>query len=721
MAPQTKWPSERRLLGTRQPRLDGPLKALGLARYGYDVNRKGMLHAAIFRSPHAHAKLKSLDVSAAEKLPGFRGVVTVAEANGRPQTEVYYQGDEILALAADTEEHALDCLRAVKAEFEVLEHFVREADALAAPTKGTAPNPGQGNVRPGGNRTAGDVAEAFGKADAVHEGQYGLPVQTHVCLETHGLVAEWDGDNLTVWASTQAVPGTADELAAYYRNKKVEAKVRCVTPYMGGGYGSKFGADIQGRLAAELARKCKAPVKLFLDRADEHLAAGNRPSAAAKVKIGGMKDGTIVAFEAESWGTPGVGSAAGVNIAALPYVYKVENAKLSNRIVRLNAGAARAMRAPGHPQNCFITESAVDDLCAKLGLDPLAVRRKNLPSGPLRPIYEKELALLEEMTGWKNHWHAPGKGPTKGPWRHGLGLGLHTWGGAGRGDNDVRVTIASDGSVLSQCSTQDLGTGARTVIAMVVAEVLGLDVKQVRSDIGESVFGRSTGSGGSTTTPGIAPAALNAACNARDSLFAKLAPKFEATPEELSIDPAKPSHVKVKDKQVPWREACAKLGLEKVQESGNWSPKLSDNGVGGCQAAEVWVDAETGVVRCTKVWAVQDCGLIVNLQGCESQVAGGVIMGLNYALFEERIMDRHTGRMTNADMEFYKLGGIRDMPEIFVKMVDMPERGVIGIGEPPTISTAAAVGNAIANAIGVRVPETPFTPARVLAALAKSK
>jgi xanthine dehydrogenase YagR molybdenum-binding subunit len=149
------------------------------------------------------------------------------------------------------------------------------------------------------------------------------------------------------------------------------------------------------------------------------------------------------------------------------------------------------------------------------------------------------------------------------------------------------------------------------------------------------------------------------------------------------------------------------------------NPKLSSGQVGGCQVAEVWVDVETGVVKCTNFWAVQDCGLLINLQGCESQVAGGVIMGVNYALFEERIMDRHTGRQTNPDMEFYKLGGIEDMPKIHVIMQDMPERGVIGIGEPPTVSTAAAVGNAVMNAIGVRVPMIPLTPQRVLAALDK--
>jgi xanthine dehydrogenase YagR molybdenum-binding subunit len=308
-------------------------------------------------------------------------------------------------------------------------------------------------------------------------------------------------------------------------------------------------------------------------------------------------------------------------------------------------------------------------------------------------------------------------------------MALHTWGGAGRGDNDVKVTIAANGSVTVQCSTQDLGTAERTVLAIVVAEVLGLNPQDLTVNIGESPFGRSTGSGGSTTCPGTSPAALNAGVAARNAFLEKLASRLNVRPSDLMLQLPKVEGgkvveaVKVLDKAnnkgYGWKEACARLGMDAVVGTGNWSPGLSNNGVGGVQVAEVLVDTETGVVRCKKIVAVQDCGLIINKLGCESQVAGGVIMGVNYALFENRIMDSQTGRQVNPDLEFYKLGGIEDMPEIVVHMVDMPERGVIGIGEPPTIGTAAAIGNAVCNAIGVRVGFSPFTPDKVLAALAK--
>jgi len=711
--PETKWPEKRRVIGGKVPRVDGPAKSTGNAKYGFDINRKGLLFAMILRCPHAHAKITKIDSSAAEKMSGFKGFYKVADVG----KECFYAGEEILGVAADTEEHAADCLRAIKVDYDVMDHIVIEAEALKNPNKRTVQG---GNIQtPAQTQARGNADDAFKNADAVVEGTYGVPVQTHSCLEAHGMVAEWNGNEITVWASTQAVPLTASEVETYFKGRGVpDAKARCITHYMGGGYGSKFNIGLEGRICCELARQTKAPVKLFLDRAEEHIAVGNRPSATAEIKIAGKKDGTITAFAAKSHGTPGNSGGVDGYHALLPYVYTVANVNNSNTTVRINAGVRRALRAPGHPQACFLTEAAVDDLCNKLGLNPMAVRLKNLPGDQRKAIYEKELGIAAELSNWGKSWHPPGKGPSKGPVKHGIGLALHTWGGAGRGANDVRVTISSDGSVLVECSTQDLGTGQRTVLPIVVAEVLGLEVKDITSRIGESVFGRSTPSGGSTTCPGTAPAALNAAADARKNLFEKLAPRLGAQAADLSIDAAKPGKIIGKDKEWSWKEACAKLGMDKVQGVGDWSQGLSSQGVGGVQVAEVWVDTETGVVRCTKLWAVQDCGLIINKMGCESQVAGGVIMGVNYALFEDRIMDRHTGRQVNPDMEFYKFGGIQDMPEIIVHMVDMPDRGVIGIGEPPTIGTAAAIGNAICNAIGVRVGMSPFTPDKVLAALA---
>ncbi|HEV3082210.1 MAG TPA: xanthine dehydrogenase family protein molybdopterin-binding subunit, partial [Gemmataceae bacterium] len=714
--------------GTKVQRLDGPEKATGNAKYSYDINRPGMLHARIFRSPHAHCKVKSIDSTAAEALPGFKAIHIIA----KPGTELYWAGDEILALAADTEEHANDCLRAVKVEYDFLDHLVKEEDALKD-DKQTAPPVGKDrkNVRQDRAENKGKIDAALKEADVTHEGTYGVPTICHQCLESHGLVAEWDAqDNLTVWCSTQATMYTAMGLAAYF--KIPATRVKCITHHMGGGYGSKFGPDIQGTAAAALAKAAKAPVKLMLDRAEEATAGGVRPSAYATVKIGATKDGKITAFQAKSYGSSGIANSR--TVGPMPYVYPIPNVHHEHTIVRLNTQSQRAMRAPGHPQSCVLTEGPIDDLAAKLGMDPMQVRLKNLPPNDeaavaksptslnalWTTIYTTEIKIAAQLAEWEKKWHAPGKGPGEGPVKHGMGMALHTWGGGGGGPNDVNVTIASDGSVLVQCSTQDLGTGERTVAAIITAETLGLGVKDITVRIGESQYGRSGGSGGSTTCPGTSPAFLNASSAARDALFDKIAGRLDAKKEDLAIQPGKIVD-KANNKEWSWKEACARLGMDTVKGTGNWTPGLSNNGVGGVQIAEVSVDTETGVVRCTKVVAVQDCGLIINKQGCESQVAGGVVMAVNYALFEERIMDRNTGRQVNPNMEFYKLGGIEDMPQIVVHMHDMPERGVIGIGEPPTISTCAAIGNAIFNAIGVRVASAPFTPDKILAALAKGR
>src|SRR5216684_57858 len=301
------WPKERRVIGTKVTRLDGPDKATGKAKYSYDINRPGMLHAGILRTPYAHAKVKTLDTSAAEKMPGVKAVHVVAG----PGKELFYAGDEIGGLAADTEEHVKDGLRAIKIEYEVLDFIVKEAEALKEPNRKTVPGGKENNLIPSQERTAGNVDDAFKQADFVHEGLYGVPTISHQCLESHGLVAEWEGDGkLTVWCSTQAVTGTVTDLAGHFRGTlKKPVDVKCITHYMGGGFGSKFGADIQGKVAAELALKAKAPVKLMLDRADEITTAGNRPSAFGKVKIAGTKDGKITAYEIESYGGPGVGTA----------------------------------------------------------------------------------------------------------------------------------------------------------------------------------------------------------------------------------------------------------------------------------------------------------------------------------------------------------------------------------------------------------------------------
>jgi xanthine dehydrogenase YagR molybdenum-binding subunit len=743
------WPTTRRLIGTKVQRIDGNEKSTGRAKYSYDINRPRMLFARVARSPHAHATIKTIDTAAAEKVPGFRAVYLVK----KPGANVHFAGDEVVAVCADTEEHADDCLRAIRVEYDVLPHFVKEADALTSTTN-TAGGPGTNNVIAVAEFVTDNFANAFNGLAATHQANYGIAVISHQCLESHGLVAEWDDkqENLTIWSSTQAVANSAEALRNHF--KLAPGRVKCITNYMGGGFGSKFGTnayDVNDVIASELARLTRQPVKLMFDRAEEVTVGGIRPSAYGTIKIGGTKEGRITAYEVDCHGTGGVARGLTVNFGLLPYVYgpAIPNIKRNHKIARTNVQIARAMRAPGHPQNAILTEQAIDDLAARLNINPMTLRLANLPPndeaeakanprtypGMRATIYRREIEIIRKLSNWDQAWHAPGA--QKGTIKTGLGMALHTWGGGGRGPNPTRVTINQNGTVTVQSSTQDLGTAQRTVMAIITAEILGLQPTDITVILGDSTHGPSTGSGGSTTCPGTSPAILLAAETARDAFLTALAGRLNTQRNMLAIEPGVIVNRANNNARIPFRQACGMLQVPNVQGNGDWPPqkeiasnakireewttRLSNQGVGGVQIAEVKVDTETGVVTCTRFWAVQDCGMIINKLACESQVAGGVIMGLNYALYEECIYDRATGRQVNPDMEFYKLGGILDMPQIHVHMVDMPERGVIGIGEPPTIGTAAAIGNAIFNATGVRVSHAPFTPERVLGALMRPR
>jgi xanthine dehydrogenase YagR molybdenum-binding subunit len=275
--------------------------------------------------------------------------------------------------------------------------------------------------------------------------------------------------------------------------------------------------------------------------------------------------------------------------------------------------------------------------------------------------------------------------------------------------------------------TQDIGTGTRTCIAVVAADALGLKVEDIKLYIGDTQYPPSGGSGGSTTPGGVSSSTRRAVVDARDALFAKVAPVLSAQPDDLVARDGKISLRSDPSKSISWKEACSKIGATPItchghndQAAAKNKPDLTNSGVGGVQMAEVAVDTETGVVKVTKMAAVQDCGLIIDVKMAESSVLGALIMGISYSLYEEKVMDPTTGLMLNPDMEFYRLAGLNDIPELKVHMMTgkgYDERGVIGLGEPPAVSPGAAISNAVANALGFRVGVLPITPARVLAAM----
>jgi xanthine dehydrogenase YagR molybdenum-binding subunit len=698
------WPAAPTIVGKRIKRLDGPAKVTGDAKYSYDINRPGGLHGRILRSPHPHARIVAIDLKAAEKAPGVKAVLAVM----KPGDKVMFQGEEIAALAAATEDQADDALRLIKVTFDVLPHI---ATTELAMRDGAPQVFKDGNFKAGDTDEAGDLDAGFKAAAHIVEASYATQVQTHVSLETHGCVCEWEGDKLTAWVSTQAVHGTREQFAKALDIP--QTNVRVITEYMGGGFGSKFGPDAQGVICAKLAKQAGAAVKLLLDRKDEHLASGNRPSSASKIRAGVSADGMLTAFDAETWGTGGAGAGAGF---PLPYIYVFPNRRRKHRDIFTNAGPQRAMRAPGHPQGCFHTEMLMDELADKVRMDPVAFRLKNLPPEAPNAMWRKYFPIAAERFGWSKR-HATGDA-TPGPIKRGMGCAANRWGGGGQGTK-AHCEINPDGSVVMRCGTQDIGVGTKTIVAMVAAETLGIPLELVKPEIGDSNYPFSGGSGGSTTAAAVSPAIRVTSGMALDALKAKVAPALGVDPATLV---ASNGRIHVKDapsKGLAWKDACKQLGMEPISVDGQWERGLSASGTSGVQFAEVEVDIETGVTKVTRVTCVQDCGLIVDELTAESQCIGGIIMGVNYALFEDRILDRVTGHMVNPNMEWYHLAGASDIPKIDVKLMNQPERGVVGIGEPPTISTAAAVANAVANAIGSRIRSIPITPEKVIAAIAE--
>ena len=781
--PDYQWPDaeHRTLIGKRVSRVDAPDKVSGQARYTYDVKRPGMLFGKMVRSPYAHCKVVSIDISAAEKMPGVKAIEIVQKQG----STIHWAGDEVVAVAAVDEGTAEDAVRAIKVKYQKMSHLVSDIEPPAGEGESQGPlsmddlsdmldnqvpenqiisqiqqygvsfkateqdykdakeegvpdpildavrkaavhpeaaGKTKSNYQKAATQDQGDVEKAFAESDAVSEGLYGAPVIVHCCMESHGSTSEWTGpDQLFVHMSTQNVSGIAGQMAEPL--KIPAANIRVHQDHVGGGFGSKFGPDRWGIVTAQLSKKAGGkPVRFMQERDSELKVAGARPSAFARVKVGAKKDGTLVAWQSQSWGTGGPG---GGGMPPIPYCFAVPNQHKEHTAIRNNIGPARAWRAPNHPQAAVLTMCALEDVAAKLNMDPYEFFLKNIELTRLPNVYREEFPIAAELIGWKDKWRPRGQN-VSGSVARGLGLSLHTWGGRGHA-SDCDLSIHPDGSVDIKMGTQDIGTGTRTCIAVVAADALGLPVDAIKLYIGDTQYPPSGGSGGSTTPGGVSSSTRRAVVDARDALFAKVAPALNAQPDDLE---ARDGEIRVKSdhsRSLGWKAACAKIGATPItchghndQAASKNHPDLTNSGVGGVQMAEVEVDTDTGIVKVTKMVAVQDCGLIIDVKMAESSVLGALIMGISYALYEEKVMDPVTGRMLNADMEFYRLAGLNDVPELKVHMMTgkgYDERGVIGLGEPPAVSPGAAISNAVANALGVRVPFIPITPDKVLVAL----
>jgi xanthine dehydrogenase YagR molybdenum-binding subunit len=701
------WGAKFAVVGIETPRVDGAVKATGVARYTYDIDLPGMLYGAILRSPYPHARVRAVDLSGARRLEGVRAAID------RGGETVRFAGQEVAAVAATSPGIAADALALIKVDYGPMPFVAAMEDALKPDAARVFAR--RDNVTEPRVSSRGNLAQGLEQAALVHEAIYTTQVQTHVSLETHGAVAQWSGEELTVWCSTQGIFGVRDDLAVFFNLPP--DKVRVITQYLGGGFGSKFGAGAEVMIAAQLAREAGAPVKLMLPRTAEHLATGNRPSSWQHVRIGADRDGRLSAIELIEHGSGGIGGGAGSS-GPFKSLYRCANVNTEERDVFINAGPSSAMRAPAWPQGCFALELAMDELARKLQIDRLEFRRRNNPN----PVRAMEFDLGAQAFDWEAKVRAP---KSRGPLRRGVGVASAAWHGIGASGPQAQAVAYRDGHVAIRIGTQDLGTGTRTILAMVAAEELGLPLDRVTAEIGDTSYPFSLPSGGSMTAPSTTPAVRQAAAHLKDKLLHIAAPLLGADATGLE---ARDGLIRVRAepaRAVKFADVCRRFAGDSISAEGEHVPGYGgfSGEQAGCQFAEVEVDVETGIARVCEVVAVHDAGVIVNPLSARSQVNGGVIMGVGFALFEDRRLDPQCGLVMNPTMDDYKLPGALDVPDIRVIFVEVANgvtnTGVLGLGEAVHVATAAAIACAVADAIGVPVRSLPMTPDRVLAALGK--
>ena len=593
----------RPVTGRRRPRLDGPQKVTGRAVYTHDARRPGMLHARILRSPHAHAKIVSIDTPVLEKIAGRRH--RESEEGRRPLPRRSHhrarRPDERRRRGRDPRRQG---------RYDVLPHTVSLAAARAdgAPlvfqkpveekrSAGDEPGaaamlPQTGNVRGPKASGKGDVDKGFAEAEGTLEVVTTTSVQTHTCMETHSMFAEWVGDTLEVQASTQGTFSVRDELAEVFKLSKDKVVVRA--EFTGGGFGSKFGARDYGVLTAKLAKKAGKPVLMALDRKEDQLSSGNRPDSWNRVKLGYRKDGTVTAADYESFGTAGVATGTGTG-GFVKSAYGFPAVRVAESDVFTHLGPGCAMRAPGHPQGCFAVETALEALADKLGMDPLALRLKNDPSEVRRLEWEtgaKEIGWSRRAGISKANAAAAAAGS---PLRRGLGCAASLWYTFVAPGSQVLVRIHRDGTVEVENGVQDIGGGVRTPIAMVVAEEIGLPVEKIRVKIGDSRYPFGPASGGSVTTGSLIPAVRAAAVHAREKLIAAASAVLAAPESEVRLAGGVFS---AQGRSAEFRKVCSRLPGETLVATGDRAKDYdgTDTRLFGAQFAEVVVDVETGVV-----------------------------------------------------------------------------------------------------------------------------
>ena len=745
---------EYKVIGTRPIRHDGVDKVTGRAIYGADFQITGLLHGRVLRSPHAHARIISIDTSRAEALLGVKGIVTAQDLpeagdkiadlgegavnlkylcdNILASDKALYKGHAIAAVAATNPHIAEEACTLIDVEYEVLPPVLEvrqamEPDAPILHENLTTASLGDEDDKPTNiashlQHKKGDIEEGFAEADVVIERDFVTGTVHQGYIEPHNATAHYNQDGqLTVWCSTQGAFTVREQLAEILQYPI--SKIKVVPLEIGGGFGGKINVYIKP-VAALLAKKTGRPVKVLMNRADVFEGTGPTPASYITIKIGATEDGKItaaqtsLAFEAGAY--PGSPVGAGAMCVFAPY--NIEHVLIDGYDVVVNKPKTAPYRAPGATNAAFGTETVIDELAEKLDIDPLEIRIMNgAKEGDRRadgPIFPR-IGFIESVEAAKEHPHYTAPNGKK---YHGRGVASGFWFNIGL-ESSVTINVNPDGTVNLVEGSTDIG-GTRASIAMQAAEVLGIPAESVNPTVVDTnSIGYTAVTGGSRTTYATGYAAYEAAQDVVKQMIGRAAKLWDVDEENVQFADGEFSSINGKEEQISFRDLSARLGETGGPVIGRAT--MNPAGAGGAFAThvvDVAVDEDTGKVEILRYTATQDAGKAIHPSYVEGQIQGGVVQGIGWALNEEYIYNEE-GAMTNASFLDYRMPTCLDLPMIDTVIVEVPNPGhpygVRGVGEVPIVPPPAAIANAIYDAIGIRMTELPMSPDRLLKAMGK--
>jgi CO/xanthine dehydrogenase Mo-binding subunit len=752
-------PNEYKVIGTSPLRHDGVDKVTGRAAYGADIRLPGMLYGAVLRSPHAHAVIKSIDTSEAEKLHGVHAVITARDlpdleskvvelgegvVNRRYQSnnilardKVLYFGHAVAAVSATSLNVAKEALELIRVEYDALSPIldVRKAMESGSPIllddlrtddfgkKGETPTNIAGHYKD----ACGDIEKGFKEAKFIVEREFNTMMVHQGYIEPQNGTAQYNTDGqVTIWCSTQGTFGVREQVAEILEIPV--SNIRVVPMEIGGGFGGKIGVYLEPLAVLLSLKSGYRPVKLTMDRSEVLAATGPTSGSYIKIKVGADANGKITAVEAvliyEAGAYPGSSVGAGMGVLLGPY--RIENAVIEGYDVVVNKPRTAAYRAPGGTNAAFAAETVIDELAEKLGMDPIEFRLLNGAKEGDRRVNGsafKRIGYLETLQAAKDspHYKSPrfahAQHELSGPHR-GRGVATGYWGNYA-GKSSASASVNTDGTVSLLEGSVDIG-GSRTSLAMQLAEVLGISAEEVHPTVADTnSVGYTEGTYGSRTTVATGWAVIETAKGLAEKLKERAAILWEVEKDTVQFENGVFSSG---DKKLTFKELAGKLDETggSVVASAAVQPKGGNGPCFAVHIVDVEVDPDTGKVQILRYTAVQDVGKAIYPAYVESQIQGGVTQGIGWGLNEEYLYDEQ-GRLLNASLLDYRMPVALDLPMIDTMLVEVPNPGhpygARGVGEVPIVPPPAAIANAIYNAIGVRMDVLPMSPARVVEGL----